>query len=556
MKPRRFHLPLTILLTAVLSFAQNAEQPEIGSAHGSLTDSITARPISRATLTLKPASQVNPDAASITTTSQSDGRFEFLQVPPGTYILTATKAGFLDGVYGAKSAGEAAVPITISAGHDVSDLALTLVPGAVITGTIQNEDGEPFANVAVRALQYKYANHGKRLVPVASTISDDRGQYRFHNLLPGRYLLICFTSKSRAIKEADKTFEGRYPVTYYPSTSVLEKAVTLTLKAGDETIANFLMVAARGYSVRGKISGADPSPPASLEIVSKSTAGEGPVKVDVRDNNMFEIKGMLPGSYRLTAHGVVSGKPGVGIQSVIIEENDLNDVLVDLGKPALPASGYVFMSRRDLPDEIRVIVRLQTAINADSEDDLPSSAGNGSGVPDLYGKFTALAERYSRTMFPTVLASGPGSEDLFIDSVRFNGKVVTNSGFDPTMEGMLTLHLSDGGAVLRGFVLNHDGQPLPGAIVSLHPDTDRQLRPDLYHVIRADQEGHFAITGIAPGTYHILAFEEVDMDAINDPEFLSQYSQQSQTFYFERKMNFSTRLSAISLQGERGTSGR
>ena len=554
---RRFHLIVAFAILGALLSAQEQPKPVLGSVQGSLFDASSGQPVSRATVSLKPYAN-NDDAGPITTATGPDGVFEFTEVPPGQYLLTASKAGFLDGLYGARFFGDAGTPISVTAGQGVVGLSFTLIPGVIIAGTVQNEDGAPVTDAMVRALQYRYVNHGKRLMPIETTTTNDRGEYRLHNLLPGSYYLACASSKSRALKENGKTFEGRYPITFYPSTANLEKAVALSMKAGDQTIANFMLAAARSYSIRGRVAGADATPPPSIEISPKVALNDIAIKANVTELNNFEIKGLLPGTYRLVAHGSALGRPARGAQTVTLEEADLNDVLIDLGKAAQPSSGYVSLPRGIRRDAVRVIVRLQPAITSDDEEnDLPAPFGKENASTDSSGRFSGVtAERYTRSMFATVLASGPGAENFYVDSVRFNGQEVTNSGFDPTVAGMLSISLGNYGGMIQGAVAVPGGQPLAGATVSLYPDSDRRARPDLYRVVRADQNGQFTITGIPPGNYHVLAFEQVESAASGDPDYLNQYEHQSQAVRVGYRTQSNLQLTAVPAEPEKSFTGR
>jgi hypothetical protein len=367
--------------------------------------------------------------------------------------------------------------------------------------------------------------------------------------------LVVVTNKPRVLKENGKSVEGRYPPTYYPSTATFEKAVSLSLRPGEEAIANINITAARSYTVRGRIAGVDPAPPAGLEIMSKAAVGAAPAGVKVSATNTFEIKGLLPGSYRLVARGVSSGRPAHGVQNFTIEESDLNDVMIDVGKAALPVSGNVFLPRGVNRNDVRVTVRLEVAISNDDEDnDLPPPAtGNGNVTAgDGVGSFADLtAERYSRVMFPTVLVSGPGAQNLYISSVRFNWEDVTNSGFDPTESGTLSIHLENRGGEISGSALGRDGQRFPGASICLYPDEKRQLRPDLYHLVRTDQNGEFTITGIAPGTYNLAAFDHVETDAATDPDFLKQYAHETRSLEVVYRTNYNLSLTVVTADPEK-----
>ena len=46
-------------------------------------------------------------------------------------------------------------------------------------------------------------------------------------------------------------------------------------------------------------------------------------------------------------------------------------------------------------------------------------------------------------------------------------------------------------------------------------------------VALSDQRGLFEMKGIAPGEYRVLAFEDVEPGAIEDPEFLKRFAAKS-----------------------------
>jgi hypothetical protein len=45
----------------------------------------------------------------------------------------------------------------------------------------------------------------------------------------------------------------------------------------------------------------------------------------------------------------------------------------------------------------------------------------------------------------------------------------------------------------------------------------------LYKLDSSDPDGQFSIAGVAPGTYHIYAWEQLEEGAHFDPEFMSRF---------------------------------
>jgi hypothetical protein len=56
--------------------------------------------------------------------------------------------------------------------------------------------------------------------------------------------------------------------------------------------------------------------------------------------------------------------------------------------------------------------------------------------------------------------------------------------------------------------------------MALVPDLPLRRRTDLYRTTTTDISGQFRLLGIAPGSYKAFAWEEVDRDIWQNPEFM------------------------------------
>ena len=80
-------------------------------------------------------------------------------------------------------------------GEAVTNLAMTIARGGVITGVVRDVGGRPVPGVNVRVLKFGYnAVTGERTLGAPSTgsvgLTDDRGKYRAFGLPPGGYLVV------------------------------------------------------------------------------------------------------------------------------------------------------------------------------------------------------------------------------------------------------------------------------------------------------------------------------------------------------------------------------
>jgi hypothetical protein len=119
------------------------------------------------------------------TKTDEKGHFEFADLLPGTYYVRASHVGMV-----MKSPlGREGMLVTLEAGKPQT-LNLVMLPAAVITGRVLNEDGEPMQHVEVGALRYIYTIRGRTLAPTGSNAeTDDKGEYRLFGLQPGSYLI-------------------------------------------------------------------------------------------------------------------------------------------------------------------------------------------------------------------------------------------------------------------------------------------------------------------------------------------------------------------------------
>lgn len=125
----------TTLVDFLLSPAIDEPTGEVGGIEGMVEDAVSGAPIDGATVSLTPP--------GTTALSGPGGVFGFTDLEPGTYTLTATKAGF--------EAGPAQTVVVSPAGTAKATLSLTEVPGAggLKGRVVRADDGAPLAEAAV-----------------------------------------------------------------------------------------------------------------------------------------------------------------------------------------------------------------------------------------------------------------------------------------------------------------------------------------------------------------------------------------------------------------------
>src|SRR2546427_6143917 len=85
-------------------------------------------------------------------TSDSDGHFTIKDVAPGRYNFFATRTAYVDQPYQSNGTDSGAV-LALQPGQQLTDVLFRLTMAAVITGHVNNEDGEALAREGVMAWQ-------------------------------------------------------------------------------------------------------------------------------------------------------------------------------------------------------------------------------------------------------------------------------------------------------------------------------------------------------------------------------------------------------------------
>jgi hypothetical protein len=229
--------------------------------------------------------------------------------------------------------------------HKPVTIALERAP--TIAGHIQNESGEPVANILVQALKGVYGTDGKRsYTPFAATLSDDHGEYRLYWLDPGEYIVSA--SFVAVVKTPGNPIYGVpqvvYAPTLYPGASDLANAQRITLKADQNDLTrDFRLVKALALSVRGSTTTND-NRRAPLVTVTLSMAGDstGAARYTARssEDGLFEIKNVAPGSYIATTETVVGKERYAAARHIVVYDHDENNVGLILS-PGIPVSGKI-----------------------------------------------------------------------------------------------------------------------------------------------------------------------------------------------------------------------
>jgi hypothetical protein len=246
-----------MLLTAVVAAALMAPQPGSATMGGMV---VTAEGLGVADVEIR-ATEADGHSLLMSRTAE-DGAFRFSRVPPGRWLLSATKSELLPATYGAFAYGQPGVPVRVEAGAAVEGLRIVLERPAVATGRVVDPDGEP-VSAAVHAIAVTWTGSEQALRRVATARTDGEGRYVLDGLVPGRHLLLA--SPVFDGSAAEQPGEGRgvaLQPAFYPGASAPAYAASVSVRPGENLA---------GLDIRVRA-----EPVASLEV-TLTRVGRGPL---------------------------------------------------------------------------------------------------------------------------------------------------------------------------------------------------------------------------------------------------------------------------------------
>jgi hypothetical protein len=549
----RFHRTtlLALALAAPLAAQTIAEDPTVAVIEGTVINIQNSRTIPRATVTLLHLK----GTGSKSQRADGSGHFLFRNVEPGIYRLMAERQGF----FSDERKREFQPLFEVAAGDHVKNMPVRLMPAALVSGEIRDEYNDPVQDAEIRLLAVE-TRLGQLYLRIAGKVmTDDRGEYRIADLHPGRYYMVVqYKSKALAtlaaivdnVNALQKMTDNRgkpvkaempgvpdpaytYPSLFYPDTSDFQQAQSLKLNPGDEMAANFLLISAPVVSIRGKvINGMTGQPPKGASVAAFWTTymeGDGiPALVSSQDGS-FEIRGVAPGVYTLRASFTEDNQFYAGEQTVEVGNEGAQNVQV-AALPDFVAAGHVSIAGAVQKPPRRVLIEF---------------AGAGL-VPRVRAAATSPEFKFEAQLRPdrryhAVIRNLP--EDYFLKSLSLSGhEVPPDNVVVSGTRGDMEIVLSAAGAGIEGTLFDAKDEGTRGSIL-LVPDVPEPGPPDLYRRTSADSKGSFALHGVAPGHYRLLAVESVNLDTeINDPDFLRTIGHRGQALTVEENGKYTVAL--------------
>jgi hypothetical protein len=432
-----------------------------------------------------------PGARAATTTE--DGRYAIAGIEPGLYTLAAAKAGYPTIAYDAARPGAAGRPFEIKAGQLIV-VPLRMPRGAVITGTLVNDRGEPNGASVVVTRESAVPSRQNRARTYVS--SNAHAEFRVFGLAAGTYKL---TTASAEWRDGDTEPPGTITLTVAPG----EERGGVVLRVLPPRPTTYVTVAA---------SASDGQPLPYLQVSLRRPGELRPVFTSSRPNpdGSKTLTEIPAGQYRAIAH---SGAYW-GSAEVAVDGEHPASVSMSLTRGVYVRGRATFEGGP--PPGARSSPSL--ALGPADADALIDDNGGIFAPIAADGSFTLTGVPPGRYVMHAMTSSSDGWR---LASAKVGELDIADVPLAVDREdvGGVAVIMTMSRSLLRGRVTWKTGDPANGVDVIAFPTEEKYRVRDSRRVATAHTTiaGEYEIAGLPPGTYGIAVADDVDVQALKDP---------------------------------------
>jgi hypothetical protein len=510
----------------------NTAKPGTAVIRGRVVAADTGRPVRRAQVRIVADSAGGLTSVPINrgTLTDRDGKYEFKALAAGRYDVTVSKGSYVTLSYGQRRPNEPGKPLEILDGRLVEKVDFALPRGAILTGRILDDLGDPADGVQVSLMPARATPGRQQVIAGHSATTNDLGEFRLVGVPPGQYLLSA--TGSRLLEDIEDEDRVGYVPTYYPGTTNLGEARRLTIAVGqtlnDLSMTLLTMRTARVTGVAVDSQGRPIALGAVLATLKNSTGLSAPAFGTVKPDGSFLLAGLGPGDYVLMAFTLAGGldQESAAI-ALTVTGQDISGVQLQTAKPST-LSGRIVTG--DAAGE-KPLEPAQVLIDAVPKE--PLLAIGGMSPPARASDDGTFAIK-SRPGTSRIMAFSLGS-GWTLKAVRLSGVDVTDAGFEvkpgEDVAGF-EVELTNRITTLTGAVTNSRGEPVADYVaIVFAQDRERWTEESRYiSAGRPDQDGRYKVSGLPAGEYLAVAVDNVDQTETTSPEFLERASRSAIRF--------------------------
>jgi hypothetical protein len=460
---------------------------------------------------------LNDDFKVSAVLTDGNGRFVLTSVAPGQHVVSAVKTGYATTVFGARGTGRP-IRVDMTTGSLAEGIDIRMPKAGAISGRVVDDRGEPTPMMTVAADRVMRIDGRVSLVRVATTETDDLGEYRLFGLPAGQFVVstvVMPTSYPPAPVDIDG--DTTWTSSFYPGMPGLNQAQPIKVRPGDDVpgidftarptrqpILTIQLLDSRGNPAGGEVMFGTESPLSQMQFILGF--GSGPADTSAKVP-------LDAGDWIVFARGT----QGVALSRLTLGAGDAS-ATITLAKGAR-LTGRIVTDGRPLPPgaavEIDAFPLEQAVMRAGGVGSPAKMQADGTfELKDLIG----LRELRLRTAprgwtLRDVLA---GDRSLLDSPVDFKGgEEIADARV------VLTEHHSQ----LNGHVVTEEKMPVADYSVLVFAE-DRDLLRNARRWarwVRPSLRGDFIVDDLLPGTYLVVAVDEVDDAQWLNADYLSQF---------------------------------
>jgi hypothetical protein len=409
-----------------------------------------------------------------------------------------------------------------------------LSKGGVVTGRIVDEVGEPVLEAVVRVIQQRWVGGRKRAIPSGTAQTNDLGVYRVFGLPPGEYIVGVNAQAGRMPFAASASTE--YAPVYYPGTSDLAMARTVTVTAAQDTLVDLALTPTPVVRVAGMVIDGSGRPLTGGRVTAVPRMTDASLGYDaqrggtIKPDGTFAVSGLTPGTWVLSAQRGRGFDEG-GEREMARQEISVGDQAVE-GVTLIMTRGGTLRGRMVFdggpppdPSSFRILTRA-----VDESEGFELTGGPGRVNPDGTFEVTGLVGRRVPMLVggsPQSLSIGTSQLGWAVKAVVFGDRDVQDTGIDfvPGRVVNADIVMSRDFAELSGSVTTDRGVPVTDySVLVFSEDREKWFLPSgrWLRTARSNQDGQFKASSLAPGRYLVVAAESFDPNATGDPDELER----------------------------------
>ena len=546
---------LFILLTFIrCALAQDSPQPAestnpLTTVHGLVRNGASGQPLPRALV------RINGSAATAVLTD-GDGHFEIPDVPEGPQDFSVLKPGFLD-----ENEARADSPAWSQHGYghnvivipNMPDVVFTMLPVNSIRGQIQLSTGDVAEGISAVLLRRTVQDGRIVWQNAAATKTNSEGMYRFGSLSDGFYAVYTEPTMdnetSTNLVETPNTSQVErdgYPSVFYPDARDLAGAAKIHLENGDQAQANMTLTLERFHTVSASVAQRALGPDDNISVQVFDAQGHGLPYHTQYDPAAHTWQTALPdGTYSLFATGVANLTRMMAIRNAdfsVVGRSGPQTISGDVSFSVAgrPVSNLRIPLVESSASPVQVTVEHESTTPAQGQEPHIEITVSGAGGALSDGMMNSFAAGEPPVLMQTVHpAAGAywihtnitpktwceasftaGGANLGHEPLVINAQSTTNAP--------LTLALRDDCAKLTLLLPSSVGLAAGeerSYTVYLVPDFD-STQDVVPQTLRPSTGGRVTLTGVAPGNYHVYAFDHPTALEYRNPAVLAALASQ------------------------------